>query len=89
MSTWFLWEEGVKTLDSHRRSSAVCGERAPAQCVFNRLRCVDSGMETGKAVASPENGSVNPSGSFQGDNSDYDLRGRYIGLAVVLYSGQR
>ena len=46
-TTWFLWAEGVKLSDIHRRLSAICGEKAPAgSTVINCVRSFKCGKET-------------------------------------------
>ena len=41
-STWFLWVEGVKQTDIHRRLAAICGQKAPARStVFKWVQSFD------------------------------------------------
>lgn len=50
-------------------------ESTCTQCVFNRLQRVDSCMETAQAASSPKNGSMKPSGSSKGVDSE-DMLGQ-------------
>jgi hypothetical protein len=45
LTTWFLWEEGVKPSDIDNLLSAVCEEKAPAWCspAFNWVWSFDNG----------------------------------------------
>jgi hypothetical protein len=46
---WFLHKEGIKLLDIHHWSSAVCGEIAPS-CSSVFKCCLDSDKETAQAA---------------------------------------
>jgi hypothetical protein len=51
LTTWFLWKEGVKPSDIHRRLSTICGKKAPAgSTVCNRARSFNSDKETIQAA---------------------------------------
>lgn len=46
-TAWFLWKEGVKTADIHKRLTAVCGQEGPAQkTVYNWIAGFASGRES-------------------------------------------
>jgi len=51
LTTWYLWKEGIKLSDIHRKLSAICGEKVPIlSTVFNWVQSFNRGKETTQAV---------------------------------------